>query len=104
MSTRMPDAVGPTKLPKKKLEDHIPRRRRAFNNDKTQVGSSHFYDNIEVRVDGVFKFFASSGIQTGVIRWLQSVERLHVTLDPLATTAGQSPIYFYTNLTSQELD
>jgi hypothetical protein len=25
----MPDAVGPTKLPKKKLDDHIPERQKA---------------------------------------------------------------------------
>ena len=42
LSTRMPDAVGPTKFPKKKLDDHIPRRRRDFNNGIAKVGVVYF--------------------------------------------------------------
>ena len=38
----MPDAVGPTKFPKKKLDDHIPRRRRDFNNGIAKVGVVYF--------------------------------------------------------------
>ena len=37
---------------------------------------------------GTFRdIHASSGIRTRVLRWLQSVERLHVTLERSATTA-----------------
>ena len=40
---------------------------------------------------------ALSGIQTGALWWLQSFERLHVTLDRLATTASiiEPFIFFY---------
>ena len=42
-----------------------------------------------------YKFFqASSGIQTRVLQWLQSVERVHVTLDHSATTACSKLILF----------